>query len=322
MLLDQIFTSILWNELIQMMLNLMCFIIMIIFSLVGVAFITLLERKVLGFIQIRLGPEKVGTLGILQPLSDAIKLYSKEINNPSLSNFLIYLMCPMMSLIYSLICWLTLPYQESLISFPLSFLFFMSILGTGTYMIMFSGWASNSQFSLLGSMRSVAQTISYEVTLLFIIISLMMLNQSLNIFQFIFLQKYTWFCLLLPLFFMWLSICLAELNRTPFDFSEGESELVSGFNTEYSGGPFALIFMAEYSMIIFLSIITSIMFLGSNFFSILFFFMSLIMMFFFIWIRATLPRFRYDKLMDMTWKVFLPSSLNLTGFILAVSLIL
>nr|YP_010411298.1 NADH dehydrogenase subunit 1 [Megalocaria dilatata]URN72808.1 NADH dehydrogenase subunit 1 [Megalocaria dilatata] len=292
-------------------LMLMMFFLLIISLLVGVAFLTLMERKILGYIQIRKGPNKVGFLGILQPFSDALKLFSKEQIFPFMSNTLIFFFSPIMNLVMSLILWLSIPFYCYLFNFNLSVMFFLSISSLSVYSIMMSGWSSNSNYSLLGSLRAVAQTISYEVSMFLIFLSFLIFILSLNLYSFYFFQKYIWLIFLnLPLSFLWLISSLAETNRTPFDFAEGESELVSGFNVEYSGFGFAFIFMAEYANILFMSLISVLIFLGGDFNSYFFFLKLLFLSFMWIWIRGTFPRYRYDKLMYLSWKVFLPVSLN------------
>ncbi|YP_009517126.1 NADH dehydrogenase subunit 1 (mitochondrion) [Thrips palmi] len=277
----------------------------LIFSLVSVAFITLLERKILGYMQIRMGPNKVGMSGILQPFSDAIKLYSKEMNWPFQSNSIPFFISPCLSLSISLIMTLLMPYLKPLINMKLALLMFLSILGLGVYPILISGWSSNSNYSLIGSMRALAQTISYEVSLVFIILSTMFLSSSLSFYSVITTQKLFMFFFFLIPFYLWMFSSVAELNRTPFDFAEGESELVSGFNTEYSSSSFAIIFMAEYLMILLFSMYTSVFFFNSNC-NILSMPKFMMLMMFYIWIRATLPRYRYDKLMNISWKFILP----------------
>nr|AXS65830.1 NADH dehydrogenase subunit 1 [Rhinostomus barbirostris] len=290
--------------------------IMLITVLVGVAFLTLLERKVLGYIQIRKGPNKVGYVGLLQPFSDAIKLFTKEQTYPFMSNFNLYYLCPVFSLCFSLFLWLCIPYMSYSKSFPLSFLFFLSVSSLGVYTIMLAGWASNSSYSLLGGLRSVAQTISYEVSLVLILMSFLFLTLSFDIFDLMKFQENIWFLFVLfPLCLMWLVSSLAETNRTPFDFAEGESELVSGFNVEYSSGGFAMIFLAEYSSILFMSMLSCLLFLGGDLYSFMFFIKTSLVSFFWIWVRATLPRYRYDKLMYLAWKSFLPVSLNLLMYV-------
>nr|YP_010868517.1 NADH dehydrogenase subunit 1 [Apatetica glabra]WGU20050.1 NADH dehydrogenase subunit 1 [Apatetica glabra] len=286
-------------------------LILIIFVLVGVAFLTLLERKVLGYIQIRKGPNKVGFMGIPQPFSDAIKLFSKESIYPMMSNLNSYYFSPILNLFLSLLLWMCMPFFSSLFNFNLGFLFFLCCSSLSVYSIMVAGWSSNSNYSLLGGLRSVAQTISYEVSLSLILLSFLFLTLSLNILDFLLYQCYLWMLFLcLPLSMIWFVSSLAETNRTPFDFAEGESELVSGFNVEYSGGGFALIFLAEYSSILFMSMLSVILFLGADIYSWFFFVKLSFMSFFWIWVRGTLPRFRYDKLMYLAWKSFLPISLN------------
>nr|AML25746.1 NADH dehydrogenase subunit 1 [Carabidae sp. BMNH 1274270] len=287
------------------------FLLLVICVLVSVAFLTLLERKVLGYIHIRKGPKKVGFLGIFQPFSDAIKLFSKEQTYPLLSNYLIYYYSPIMSLFLSLMLWLVMPYYLTLINFSLSLLFFLCITSLGVYTVMIAGWSSNSSYSLLGGLRAVAQTISYEVSLALILMSFLILIDSFSLMDFFKYQNYLWLLYMsIPLGLVWFVSSLAETNRTPFDFAEGESELVSGFNVEYSSGGFALIFLSEYSSILFMSMLFSVMFLGSNLLSIFFYMKLVFISFLFIWVRGSLPRYRYDKLMYLAWKSFLPLSLN------------
>nr|YP_010414119.1 NADH dehydrogenase subunit 1 [Omophron limbatum]URQ84661.1 NADH dehydrogenase subunit 1 [Omophron limbatum] len=295
----------------DLLFSVVCMILLVICVLVGVAFLTLLERKVLGYIQIRKGPNKVGFMGIPQPFSDAIKLFSKEQTYPLLSNYLMYYYSPIMSLFLSLFLWLVIPYSMNLISFNLGMLFFLCCMSLGVYTVMIAGWSSNSKYSLLGGMRAIAQTISYEVSLALILMSFLILIESFSLLDFFKYQKFIWMIFLsIPLGLVWFVSSLAETNRTPFDFAEGESELVSGFNVEYSSGGFALIFLSEYSSILFMSMLFCIMFLGSNLNSFFFFLKMVFMSFMFLWVRGTMPRYRYDKLMYLAWKSFLPLSLN------------
>lgn len=295
-------------------------VVLIICVLLGVAFFTLLERKILGYIQIRKGPNKIGYLGILQPFSDAIKLFSKENFFLVLSNFFIYYFSPIFSLFLSLIIWLCLPYSIKFISFMFGILFFFSCLSFRVYSLIIAGWSSNSFYSLLGSLRSIAQTISYEVALILIILNLLFFLLNFNFIYFEIYQLNFWFLFLFfPLSLIWLVSLLAETNRTPFDFAEGESELVSGFNIEYGGGGFALIFLAEYSRIIFISLIFSLMFLGSYLVSFFFFLKVNLLIFLFIWIRGAFPRFRYDKLIFLVWKRFLSVVLLFLFFFISLS---
>nr|ALO77269.1 NADH deshydrogenase subunit 1 [Habrodera capensis] len=295
----------------DLMLMVLCMLILVICVLVGVAFLTLLERKVLGYIQIRKGPNKVGFMGIPQPFCDAIKLFSKEQTYPLLSNYIMYYYSPIISLFLSLLLWVVVPYSMGLFSFNLGLLFFLCVTSMGVYTVMIAGWSSNSSYSLLGGMRAVAQTISYEVSLALILMSFMILVGGFSLMSFYKFQVYIWMIFLsLPLAFIWFVSSLAETNRTPFDFAEGESELVSGFNVEYSSGGFALIFLSEYSSILFMSMLFSVLFLGSDLISLIFYMKMVFISFTFIWVRGTLPRYRYDKLMYLAWKSFLPVSLN------------
>nr|AML25548.1 NADH dehydrogenase subunit 1 [Staphylinidae sp. BMNH 1274704] len=298
-------------------------LILLICVLVGVAFLTLLERKVLGYIQIRKGPNKVGFMGIPQPFSDAIKLFSKESIYPMMSNFNMYYYSPIFNLFLSLFLWMCMPFFTILLNFNMSFLFFLSISSLSVYTIMIAGWSSNSNYSLLGGLRSVAQTISYEVSLALILLSFLFLTLSFNMFMFMKYQNYLWFIFLMfPLSLIWFVSSLAETNRTPFDFAEGESELVSGFNVEYSSGGFALIFLAEYASILFMSMMCVILFMGSDFNSWFFFLKLGLMSFIWLWVRGTLPRFRYDKLMYLSWKSFLPISLNYLFFYIGLKMLI
>nr|YP_010895053.1 NADH dehydrogenase subunit 1 [Chasmomma nigrum]WJW73579.1 NADH dehydrogenase subunit 1 [Chasmomma nigrum] len=309
--------------LMEIILFLVMSLMLIICVLVSVAFLTLLERKVLGYIQIRKGPNKVGLMGIPQPFCDAIKLFTKEQTYPLLSNYISYYFSPVFSLFLSLLLWMCMPFFIKLFSFNLGLLFFMCCTSLGVYTIMIAGWSSNSNYALLGSLRSVAQTISYEVSLALILLSFIFLINSYNMLDFYYYQKYLWFFFILyPLVFIWLTISLAETNRTPFDFAEGESELVSGFNVEYSSGGFALIFLSEYASILFMSMLFSLIFLGGDVFNLMFYFKLMFISFMFIWVRGTLPRFRYDKLMYLAWKGFLPFSLNYLLFYVGLKIYL
>nr|YP_009437871.1 NADH dehydrogenase subunit 1 [Gastrolina thoracica]ATG33631.1 NADH dehydrogenase subunit 1 [Gastrolina thoracica] len=299
----------------DLILIFICSLELVICVLISIAFLTLLERKVLGYIQIRKGPNKVGILGLIQPFSDAIKLFSKEQNYPFMSNFNLYYFCPIFNLMLALFLWMCFPMISVNISFNLSILFFLCISSISVYTIMLAGWSSNSNYSMLGSLRSVAQIISYEVSLALILVSFLFLILSFNMIDFMKFQELVWFIyIMFPLCFMWLVTSLAETNRTPFDFAEGESELVSGFNVEYSSGQFAMIFLAEYSNILFMSMFCCILFLGANFISYMFFFKLTILSFFWLWVRGTLPRYRYDKLMNLAWKSYLPVALNFSIF--------
>nr|YP_009236448.1 NADH dehydrogenase subunit 1 [Muscina levida]AMH85746.1 NADH dehydrogenase subunit 1 [Muscina levida] len=298
-------------------------LLLMVFVLVSVAFLTLLERKVLGYIQIRKGPNKVGIMGIPQPFCDAIKLFTKEQVYPLLSNYISYYFSPIFALFLSLLVWVCMPMFIKLFSFNLGILFFMCCTSLGVYTVMVAGWSSNSNYALLGGLRAVAQTISYEVSMALVLLSFIFLIGGFNMLLFLKYQMFIWFLFMFfPMALVWFSISLAETNRTPFDFAEGESELVSGFNVEYSSGGFALIFLAEYASILFMSMLFCVMFLGSDLFSLMFYMKLSFVSFMFIWVRGTLPRFRYDKLMYLAWKSFLPFSLNFLLFIFGFKVLL
>nr|YP_009407017.1 NADH dehydrogenase subunit 1 [Typhlatya consobrina]ASA39553.1 NADH dehydrogenase subunit 1 [Typhlatya consobrina] len=305
------------------LISLVNYLILIVFVLVAVAFVTLLERKVLGYIQLRKGPNKVGYMGLLQPFADAVKLFTKEQTVPTFSNFVPYYLSPVFSLFVALLSWVIIPYDMGFICFSMGVLFFLCCTSLGVYTTMGAGWASNSKYSLLGCLRAVAQTISYEVSLALILLSFLMLVGGVDFSLFISYQRYmSFFFLTFPLALIWFASCLAETNRTPFDFAEGESELVSGFNTEYSAGGFALIFMSEYASILFMSFLFTILFFGMDLSSAFFYLGAVYISFCFIWVRGTLPRFRYDKLMYLAWKSFLPVALNYLLFFLGTKVMM
>nr|QFI35741.1 NADH dehydrogenase subunit 1 [Protographium marcellus] len=308
------------NDIYMFMLGVL---LLILGLLIGVAFLTLLERKVLGYIQIRKGPNKLGFMGILQPFSDAIKLFTKEQIFPNYSNYLSYYFSPVVSFILSLMIWMLIPYYFNMISFNLGVLFFLCSTSLGVYTVMISGWSSNSNYALLGGLRAVAQTISYEVSLALILLSSIILIMDFNMLSFNKYQELIWFIyLMFPLSLCWISSMLAETNRTPFDFAEGESELVSGFNIEYSSGGFALIFLAEYAMILFMSMLFTLIYMGGYKLSLMFYLKLTMISFLFIWVRGTLPRYRYDKLMYLCWKSYLPISLNFLFFFIGLMIFL
>nr|QHX99587.1 NADH dehydrogenase subunit 1 [Metrioptera bonneti] len=308
---------------VDVLMSMLGVVMLIVCVLIGVAFLTLLERKVLGYIQIRKGPNKVGFVGLPQPFADAIKLFSKEGTYPMLSNYLMYYFSPIFSLFLALLTWMIYPFMTVLFTFNLGILFFLVCTSLGVYTVMVAGWSSNSNYALLGGLRAVAQTISYEVSLALILLSFIFLVDSYCLMSFMNFQNYVWFMFLtFPLMLAWFSSCLAETNRTPFDFAEGESELVSGFNVEYSSGGFALIFLAEYASILFMSMLFCMIFLGGDVLTIYFFLKLTLLAFLFIWVRGTLPRFRYDKLMYLAWKAYLPLSLNFLLFFLGLKVLM
>nr|QYC36850.1 NADH dehydrogenase subunit 1 [Lophiomys imhausi] len=285
--------------------------------LIAMAFLTLTERKVLGYMQLRKGPNIVGPYGILQPFADAMKLFTKEPLRPSATSITLYIMAPTLSLSLALILWIPMPMPYPLVNLNLSILFILAMSSLSVYSILWSGWASNSKYSLLGTLRAVAQTISYEVSLAIILLSIIMMSGSFSLQNMITTQEPIWLIVpAWPLALMWFISTLAETNRAPFDLTEGESELVSGFNVEYSAGPFALFFMAEYTNIILMNALSTIIFLGpshtdsmSELFTSSFVSKTLLLTAAFLWVRASYPRFRYDQLMHLLWKNFLPLTL-------------
>nr|NP_955679.1 NADH dehydrogenase subunit 1 [Nannospalax ehrenbergi]YP_007626771.1 NADH dehydrogenase subunit 1 [Nannospalax judaei]AEP83209.1 NADH dehydrogenase subunit 1 [Nannospalax judaei]CAC95210.1 NADH dehydrogenase subunit 1 [Nannospalax ehrenbergi] len=285
--------------------------------LVAMAFLTLVERKTLGYMQLRKGPNVVGPYGVLQPFADAMKLFTKEPLKPLTASLTLFIIAPTLALTLALSLWIPLPMPYPLLNLNLGTLFILATSSLSVYSILWSGWASNSKYALIGALRAVAQTISYEVTLAIILLSILLLSGSFSLLSVISSQELTWFLLpTWPLAFMWFISTLAETNRAPFDLTEGESELVSGFNVEYAAGPFALFFMAEYTNIIMMNALSTIIFLGTVYnphnpelFTLNFMLKTLILTTMFLWIRASYPRFRYDQLMHLLWKNFLPLTL-------------
>ena len=293
-----------------------------------VAYVTYSERKIIGFMQSRMGPMRVGPYGLLQPIADVLKLVSKEIIIPTSANKGIFLTAPMLMLIPSLLVWSVIPLSEYFIisNINAGLLFILALTSLSVYGVILAGWASNSKYAFLGSMRSAAQIIAYEIAMGFALVGVLMLSGSLNLQNIIYAQSgsiFNWYWLpLFPLFLIYFIAGVAETNRAPFDVSEGESEIVAGFHVEYSGMAFAMFFLAEYMNLILISILCSIMFFGGwlspfqgtvidSYLLIIpgFFWLSiktLVFIFIFLWLRATLPRYRYDQIMRLGWKVFLP----------------
>nr|UFI48547.1 NADH dehydrogenase subunit 1 [Amalda australis] len=300
-----------------MYLSIICTLFSYICILLAVAFFTLLERKGLSYIQIRKGPNKVGLAGLPQPIADAAKLLTKEIAKPTMANYSPYFAAPIFSFILALLLWQLYPSLYSCSYFKWGILFFLCVSGMNVYGTLLAGWASNSKYALLGSLRAIAQTISYEISMALILLFPLFLVGSFNFIEIKESQEVIWLSLMMiPVSSIWFVTCVAETNRAPFDFAEGESELVSGFNIEYGAAGFALIFLAEYANILVMSLFTSLLFFGgsSMFFihsDLAFMLKVLFFAFAFIWVRASYPRFRYDLLMGLTWKGFLPASLSL-----------
>ena len=284
--------------------------------LLRVAFFTLLERKGLGYFQIRKGPNKVGLIGLPQPLADAAKLFTKELTKPTLANQSPYLIAPALRLTLALLLWQIYPLSSTRTIYTWGILLFLCVSSLNVYGTLLAGWASNSKYALLGAIRAIAQTISYEVRLALILLFSLFLTRQFNIFLISSFFGFVWpAIIILPVALIWFVSCIAETNRAPFDFAEGESELVSGFNVEYSAGGFALIFIAEYANILVISILSSVLFFGGSRalfweIDIIIVFKTFLFSFLFIWFRATLPRFRYDLLIQLAWKAFLPCALR------------
>ena len=296
--------------------------------MLGVAYLTLAERKVIGYMQVRIGPNRVGPWGLIQPIADGLKLLLKEIIIPSRSSKGIFIIAPMLAIAPALAAWAVIPFTDHLVlaNIDASLLYIMAITSIGVYGVILSGWASNSKYAFLGAMRSAAQMVSYEIAMGFSLICVLMISNSLNLVEIVNAQdqgrfagwglgflSWNWLPLF-PMFIVYLISGTAELNRAPFDVAEGESEIVAGFHIEYSGMAFALFFLADYANMILVAALTSLMFLGGWLSPVgflpdgiiwLFAKMSFILLLF-LWFRATFPRYRYDQLMRLGWKVFIP----------------
>ncbi|YP_001031200.1 NADH dehydrogenase subunit 1 (mitochondrion) [Amphimedon queenslandica] len=288
---------------------------MVVLLLVSVAFLTLAERKVLGYIQSRKGPNIEGVWGVIQPFADGLKLFTKEMIMPNHANIFLYWLSPIFSLTLAFIAWGVMPYSNGIVFSDLGqgLLYIFAVSSISVYAVLMSGWASNSRYGFLGAIRAAAQMISYEVSIGLIIISVVLCVGSLNLTQIVMAQGYMWYIApLWPAAMMFFVSALAETNRVPFDLTEGESELVSGFNVEYPSMSFALFFLAEYANIILMSALSAVLFLGGGWLGV----KTSVIVYIFIWIRATFPRVRYDQLMALLWKSYLPLSL---GFVTLVS---
>nr|AIY61242.1 NADH dehydrogenase subunit 1 [Sepioteuthis lessoniana] len=305
-----------------MLVELLSGVVSCVCALLAVAFFTLLERKGLGYFQLRKGPNKVGLMGLPQPLADAVKLFSKELVKPTLVNMFPFLVCPSMSLFLALVLWIIYSNYFVCSMGGLSMLLFLCISSLGVYSVMGAGWFSNSKYALLGSVRAVAQSISYEVSMSLILMSCLLLVGSMSLSMIMKYQFLVWVAFInFFMMLMWFVSCVAETHRAPFDFAEGESELVSGFNTEYGGVGFALLFMAEYGNILFMSVLVIGLFFGGVIYLGLWgmglcVLVSLVA-WLFIWVRASYPRYRYDLLMYLIWKSYLPSVLSILMFMVS-----
>nr|WNH37537.1 NADH dehydrogenase subunit 1 [Limnichthys fasciatus] len=287
--------------------------------LLAVAFLTLIERKVLGYMQLRKGPNIVGPYGILQPIADGVKLFIKEPIRPSASSPVLFAIAPILALTLALALWTPVPLPYPLADLNLAIMFLLALSSLAVYSILGSGWASNSKYALIGALRAVAQTISYEVSLGLILLCTIIFTGGFSLHTFNVTQESIWLILpAWPLAAMWYISTLAETNRAPFDLTEGESELVSGFNVEYAGGPFALFFLAEYANILLMNTLSAALFLGAyhmpahpELTSFNLMTKAALLSLVFLWVRASYPRFRYDQLMHLIWKNFLPMTLAL-----------
>nr|AKS04439.1 NADH dehydrogenase subunit 1 [Parasagitta elegans] len=287
-------------------------LITIILIMVGVAFFTLLERKVLGYIHLRKGPNKPGSAGVFVPFADAIKLFTKELNYPNLSNKFLFICVSILIMCVPMLLWYVMPLYSMSSELKLMMIFVIAVSSIGVYGTLGAGWSSNSKYSMMGSVRAVAQTISYEVSMtVVILLSVYYFYYDMSMYKQLSCVSWNWVA-----FLLFSVSVLAEANRSPFDFAEGESELVSGFNTEYSSVLFVIVFLAEYMSILFMSALCSMLFLSASYTEMI---CGLMFVgFFYVWARGTLPRFRYDQLMYVAWKVFLPISLLLLCVVVLV----
>lgn len=284
----------------------MSFLLSAVGVLLRVAFFTLIERKIIGLIHYRKGPNKVLLWGVSQPITDAVKLLVKEFPKISYRKIFIFQAGPLIGLWLIIICWQWYPFLWQRVPPSINVIIILCLISLTVYSFILTRWGSNRKYSLIGGFRAISQVISYEVCLILFLLTIFYISKSYKLNTLTTIQENYWFSLYrLPLFFVWVILCIAESNRTPFDLAEGESELVSGFNVEYGGGLFALIFIREYGMIIVLSFITSVVFMGGS----IVILKTFLVCFIYVWARRCFPRVRYDKLIKLAWKIALPYSL-------------
>ena len=327
--LHELFGPVWWPYVITFSKTLGLIIAIVVPLLLSVAYLTFAERKVIGYIQVRIGPNRVGPKGWLQPIADALKLLTKEIIIPSGANRFLFVLAPVLSIMPAMAAWAVVPFQPELVlaNVDAGLLYIMAITSMGVYGVIIAGWASNSKYAFIGAMRSAAQIVSYEIAMGFALVGVLMAAHSLNLVEIVKAQQgsagfLNWFFIpLFPLFLVYLISGVAETNRAPFDVAEGESEIVAGFHVEYSGMAFAVFFLAEYANIILVSTMCATMFLGGwlppldfapftwlpGVFWLVF--KVVFIVFCFLWFRATFPRYRYDQIMRLGWKVFIPVTL-------------
>ena len=313
------------NLVMELLIDVLKILAIILPLLIFIAYLTYFERKVIGFMQLRKGPNVVGPFGLFQPFADGIKLLTKETIVPSNSNKFLFILSPIITFTLALIAWAVIPIDNGIVlsNINVGIMYIVAVSSLSVYGIIMAGWASNSRYAFLGSLRSAAQMISYEVSIGLIIINILITVGSLNLSEIVLAQKNVWYFLPhFPMFIVFFISTLAETNRAPFDLPEAEAELVAGYNVEYSSLSFGLFFLGEYGNMILMSSMTTILFLGgwlppvdNEIFNLIpgfiwFFLKVSFLLFLFLWIRATLPRFRYDQLMRLGWKVFLPLSLS------------
>ena len=318
-----------WPEIAKTLWILLKIVAVILPLMISVAYLTYFERKVIGYMQVRIGPNRVGYFGLLQPIADALKLLFKEIILPTASNKVLFFLAPILAIAPAFAAWAVIPFDLNFViaDIDASLLYILAMTSIAVYGVIIAGWASNSKYAFLGSLRSAAQIVSYEIAMGFTVVGVLMCANSLNLGKIVMGQEggfWHWYIWpLFPLFIIYFISAVAETNRAPFDVAEGESEIVAGFHVEYSGMAFAVFFLAEYANMILVSMLAALMFLGGWLSPILFIpdsflwllFKVAFLLFFFLWFRATFPRYRYDQIMRLGWKIFIPITITWIVFI-------